>query len=86
MVELFIKVILYKQIFATTAGPSSIVQIIDENEDDVTTEVEPYINSLKATSGDINLKYLNYKTLTFNMDDGESKLLTVDDSLSTVNE
>ena len=86
MVEFCIKGKWYKQIFATTAGPSSIVQIIDENEDDVTTEVEPYINSLKATSGDINLKYLNYKTLTFNMADGESKLLTVDDSLSTVNE
>ena len=35
MVEFCIKGKWYKQIFVTTAGPSSIVQIIDENEDDV---------------------------------------------------
>lgn len=84
MVQFCIKGRWYKQIIFAKSGPSEIVQIIDENENDVTHEVEPYYNGLTSSYNDIDIKYLKFKTLTFNMDDGDSKILTSDDKLSSI--
>tara|TARA_B100000900_G_scaffold375068_1_gene356770 strand:- start:241 stop:735 length:495 start_codon:yes stop_codon:yes gene_type:complete len=84
LVQFCIKGKWYKQIIHAKSGPSVIVQIIDENENDVTEEVEPFWNWLSCSNTDIDVKYLKYNTLMFNMDDGDSKLLTKDDKLSSI--
>ena len=81
LVQFCIKGKWYKQILHAKSGPSSIIQIIDEDENDVTCEVEPFCNGLNAIDKNVDVKYLKYKTLTFNMDDGNSKIITKDDKL-----
>ena len=84
MVQFTIKGKSYKQILRTRSGPSPIVQIIDENEEDVTNDIEPYFNTFSAFDNELSVKYFEYKTLTFNMDDGDSKILTTDEKLSSI--
>ena len=84
LVQFCIKGKWYKQIIHAKSGPSSIVQIIDQNENDVTEEVEPFYNWLCCANKDIDVKYLKYDSLIFNMDDGDSKVLTKDDKLSSL--
>ena len=84
LVQFCIKGKWYKQILHTKSGPSSIVQIIDHNENDVTDDVEPYFNALVSYNNDIDVKYLKFDNLTFNMDDGDSKIITKDDKLSSI--
>tara|TARA_B100000401_G_scaffold436879_1_gene381223 strand:+ start:2137 stop:2634 length:498 start_codon:yes stop_codon:yes gene_type:complete len=84
LVQFCIKGKWYKEIIHAKSGPSSIVQIIDEDENDVTDEVEPYWNWLSCSNSDIDIKYLQYNSLTFNMDDGDSKILTKDDKLASL--
>ena len=55
LVQFCIKGKWYKQILHTKSGPSSIVQIIDDGENDVTNDVEPFFNTL--SSFDTNMLY-----------------------------
>lgn len=58
---------IYKFFIKPKRGPSNILQIIDDNDNDVTDEIIPYIHNIV-----INPEILGYSSLTFNLSNGDT--------------
>jgi hypothetical protein len=74
---------LYKFRTKTQKGMSNILQIIDSDNNDVTELIEPYIGPHRDFH---NCEYtphlLNFKSLTFNFNDGESTTFIEHDKIT----
>ena len=54
-------------------GPSSILQVIDENEEDITDKVDSYLNYNDIIIKKMSPVDLGYENLTINMSNGDVK-------------
>lgn len=76
---------LYKTIIPVRRGPSTILQVLDINANDVTGDIIPYSgldNSFKHCL-DITPVDIGYEELTINMSNGESKRIKGTDKLAS---
>ncbi len=64
----------YKMVAKVRRGPARVLQVIDENDNDVTDLIDPYL----GPNGDfhnscITPNFFSKKILTFNLENGETK-------------
>ena len=77
---------LYKMIIDSPKGPKKFIQIIDNDDEDITDILEPYIgpnsdfHNKKTTPADFK-----YKNLTFNMTDGSTLFFEKNDIIKLNN-
>tara|TARA_B100001250_G_scaffold230478_1_gene197837 strand:- start:843 stop:1190 length:348 start_codon:yes stop_codon:yes gene_type:complete len=60
----------YKKYIKVEDDDNPIIQVLTDDDDDVTNEIEPYFNSFYFKR-QLTCENLNYKQLTFNTLDGE---------------
>lgn len=73
----------YKMLVKPVGGPSPIFLAVNENDDDVTNQLLPYIGVQNDFhKSDITPRCLGYKELTLEMFNGESKFFKEKDSLN----
>ena len=70
----------YKNIIKIKRGPKPILQIIDELSEDITEKILPYLGPSYDFGGSkLTPKHFKYKTLTFEMSDGNEKIFNEND-------
>ena len=62
-------------------GPSSVLQVIDENEEDITDKVESYLNYNDLIIKKMSPVDLGYENLTINMSNGDVKTFDQDEKI-----
>jgi hypothetical protein len=70
---------LVRILIKTPKGPRNILQIIDQKDEDVTEEIESYFLTKPIF---LTPKYLGYKNLAFNMDNGDTFDFDFDDTIT----
>lgn len=73
---------IYTIVFKHKRGPSPILQVFNENEEDVTDKILEYAGPEYNFHGHkFTPKYWGYKSLTFDLDDGTEKTFTDYDNI-----
>ena len=74
---------LYKMLVVPKRGPLPILQISDESQNDVTDHILPYMGPRYDWYGEnLNPKYFGYKSLTFELSDGNEYTFTNDSNMN----
>ena len=74
---------LYKMLVVPKRGPLPVLQISDESQNDVTDHILPYMGSRYDWYGEnLNPKYFGYKSLTFELSDGNEYTFTNDSNMN----
>ena len=75
---------LYKFIVKPRRGPSPILQVINDNKQDVTTDVLPFLGPNYDWHGNkLDSSFFNTKCLTFEMADGTTQCINFPDKKSS---
>jgi hypothetical protein len=71
---------MFKMITAPPRGPSLILQVSDENQDDLTDEILPYLGPRNDWHNkDFTPSFFKSKTLSFELSNGETRMFSEDD-------
>ena len=80
ILQFIIKGTVIKQIVTINSDPGPILQVLDDKNNDITTEIEPYFQNIDIVT-EINPKMLNYNKLIFETILGDEKEFDMEDTI-----
>ena len=80
-VQFVIKGTVINQIITLNSDPGPVLQVLDDKDNDITTEIEPYFQNISITT-EFTPKILNHNKLIFETIMGDEKEFSMEDTIN----